>query len=83
MIRRPVPARLSRVTKDEIVLSTGLHIPKGQRVRESNQPGSDGKPRYRVVGAIHFLDTASPYAHDAIHNGIWVEEHQTEEARHA
>lgn len=83
-LRKPRP-EADRVTAAEIVLPSGLRIPKGQRVRRGNHLEADGKPRYRVIGAIHFLGTNSPFLHDAATSGIWVEEHQTtlKEAHHA
>lgn len=77
MIRRPHSSP-PRVTKAEILHPAGLRIPKGHRVRASDSPG-----KYRVIGVINLLSPNSPLAHDALHNGVWVDEDQTEELRHA
>ncbi|MDD2989827.1 MAG: hypothetical protein PHI64_12800 [Zoogloea sp.] len=77
MIRRPHSSPI-RVTKEEIQHPSGLRIPKGHRVRTGDSPG-----RCRVIGVINLLSPNSPLAHDALHNGVWVDEDQTEELRHA
>lgn len=72
---------MQRVTSAEIVRPDGLHIPKGQPVRQAHYRDRDGRQVFLVLGAAHFLPRGSAYLHDAIHYGIQVDEDETEEAQ--